>query len=112
MFDLLRFSRVCFRSISGFSALFCFITFVVAENGRGVFLFVVMGCVVWFGVCVFVVMVDCDYLLYIVVVCFGDICWCSLLSSFCFVWVGSNVFCSCGSIVPRSQPRAGSPVVR
>jgi hypothetical protein len=49
MFDLLRFSRVCFRSISGFSALFCLISFVVAENGRGVFLFVVMGCVVWFG---------------------------------------------------------------
>ncbi len=55
-------------------------------------------------VCGFVVMVDCDYLLYIVVVCFGDICWCSLLSPFCFVWVGSNVFCCCGSFVPRSQP--------
>ncbi len=46
----LHFSRGCFRSISGFSALFCSISLVDAENGRGVFLFVVMGCAVWFGV--------------------------------------------------------------
>jgi hypothetical protein len=72
----------------------CVIMICRCENGRGVFLFVVMGCVVWFGVCLLIVMVDCESVLYSVVWYLGDIWWCSfVVSVYCHMVVNLHPCC-------------------